>query len=195
MVRNSKGFTIVELMIAMSIFSVTIMLTAAVITGIAKQYQKASYGARLNDASRDVHATVGNALAYGGQVTTRTSNGFDVRCIDDYRYFWKLSVDDVIQSEPGLYRDNKPCGDPAVVSGAENLLPKNGFITAFSITPDATDPLINTLLTTFKVGQTDMFEDPANIDDTYCLPTLRGGDFCSQITYTSTIVKKVGTNL
>ncbi len=40
MSMNKKGFTIVELLIAISVFSMAIMLVTAVVLGIARQYQK-----------------------------------------------------------------------------------------------------------------------------------------------------------
>jgi hypothetical protein len=190
------------MMIALSIFSVTILLTAAVIVGIAKQYQKSTYTARLNDASRTIHTTIGDSISYGGAIisdhaSTVGASGFYFFCSDTDRYFWKLSSGSSVQgSYPGLYKDNNDtCADPTEADAAlaQSLLPTNSFVTEFSIVPQSGN--IYKISSTFKVGSPDMYEDSNHIESSSCLPTQKGGDFCTVVTYNSSVVKKVGSNL
>lgn len=199
MPHNERGFTIVELMIAISILSITVLLTTGILTGIAKQYQRATYNTKLNDASRNVHSVIGDSISYGGTITAilGPTNGYKYFCADQIRYYWKTSTGSAISTPSGLYRDKINCDNAptdTTAASAENMLPVNGFVTQLSISSSG---LVYNIATTFKVGSPEMFTDSNNIGgvDTFCRPALRGGDFCSQVSYNSVVVKKVGSNL
>ncbi len=189
---NQKGFTIIELMIASMVFSVLIIMVSAVTLGVAKQYQKATYTAQLNDASRNVHQTISQTIGYGGDYSETSVDGYKVYCAGTTRLFYKPSTDTAINN--GLYRQENTtdCGDTINIALAENLLPKNGFITEFSVNKIGANNAYN-IKTTFKVGTVDMFETTPNIVkiNNKCLPTLKGGDFCTEVTYTNVVVAKL----
>lgn len=199
MPHRQSGFTIIELLIAISILSITILLTTGILAGVAKQYQRATYNTKLNDAARNVHSVIGDSISYGGTITAilGPTNGYNYFCADQIRYYWKTSSGSAITTPSGLYRDNIGCSvapTDTAATVAENLLPVNGFITQLSISSSG---LVYNIATTFKVGSPEMFTNPSDIGavDTFCLPALRGGDFCSQVSYNSVVVKKVGSNL
>jgi prepilin-type N-terminal cleavage/methylation domain-containing protein len=191
---SQKGFTIIELMIASMVFSVLIIMVSAVTLGVAKQYQKATYTAQLNDSSRNVHQTLSQTIGYGGEYDKLENlNGYYGFCSGKTRIFYKPSTSSSINS--GLYKDilddTEDCSTSipnAVDFGVENLLPKNGFVTNLSIDSIGSGNTYN-VSTTFKVGTADMFVDSDIAKN--CLPTLKGGDFCTEVTYTNVVTAKI----
>ena len=187
MPTKQKGFTIVELMIAMAVFSVTIMLVMAVVIGIGKQYQKASYTSKLNEASRNIHEQLRQSIAYGGDYLPIVPGTYEGFCAGKDQYFYTKSNGPNIRN--GLYKKTLitpgVCTNPPNTTGSINLLPPNGFITQFDRNVSGS---VIEISTEFKVGTIDMFVGESVNNN--CLPTLRGGDFCSKLTYNSVVAKR-----
>lgn len=189
--RCKKGFTIVELMIATLVFSVAIILTTSVVIGMSKQYQKGMYTTQLNDASRTVHQDIRDSAAYSKKlVYDLDGNGNDYVCNGSVIYYWKLASGNNNQdgSRNGLYKKTLkgiPCNHSTAVENGSNILPKNGFVSKFTISISNGLYSINTK---FNIGTADMFTD-----GTYqkCLPTLSGGDFCSIVDYNTSVIPRL----
>ena len=189
---NKKGFTIVELMIATSIFATISMLTVTIVIGLSKQYQKGTYTVQLNDASRTVHQEIRDGIAYGGAIqldpsmNTPTVGDIDYFCTGKDMYYWKISRSGSIFN--GLYKKQLATTDACDLtktSGGTNILPPQGIVTAFNIVPQND---IYYISTNFATGTADMFTDNTF---TMCLDTLRGGDFCAIVNYNSTVKSRL----
>jgi prepilin-type N-terminal cleavage/methylation domain-containing protein len=194
---NKKGFTIVELLIAISVFSMAIMLVTAVVLGIARQYQKASYTVQLNDASRNIHEMLAKDSNYGNSSpVTFSLNGKTWVCSNGVMYAWPNTAGGAIGN--GLFRyeplptqrcDDTSGSEPtatAAISNGVNLLPKNGFVANFSI-DNTIGGGASRIETSFRVGTADMFTESDNPAGSNCLPTLKGGDFCAVVQYNSVV--------
>lgn len=182
-----KGFTIVEVMIAVMVFSSVSLLTVMVVMGMARQYQKGAYSVQLNDASRTIHQDIHDSTAYGGALTIGVdNNGKDFICAGRTMYYWQLSANNSITY--GLYK--KDLGTDSCIAasatGGLNILPKNGFVSEFAVT---TFNDIQEIKTRFNVGEADMYQNTVNFSE--CLPTLRGGDFCSVVNYNSSVMPRI----
>lgn len=197
MSMNKKGFTIVELLIAISVFSMAIMLVTAVVLGIARQYQKASYTVQLNDASRNIHEMLAKDSNYGDSSPVRGTGGNKTWvCSNGVMYAWPNTVDGAIGN--GLFRyeptPTETCDATSAsastaaiaITDGVNLLPKNGFVANFSI-DDSIGGGVSQILTNFRVGTADMFTESDNPAGSNCLPTLKGGDFCAVVQYNSVV--------
>jgi prepilin-type N-terminal cleavage/methylation domain-containing protein len=179
---KQKGFTIVELMIAASVFSVAIIMVSAVIMGISKTYQKASYTTQLNDASRNFHQELKNSANQGSNISQVTGGTTTWICAGTTVYYWKLSQDTTYNG--GLYKlENKTiCPEhTSPPTGGINLLPDGAYVYSAGLDSAST----KTATTSFGTGTPDMHEE-GKLQNA-CLPTLKGGDFCAQVTYKSTI--------
>ena len=192
MQTNKRGFTIVELMIASVVFATVSLLTVTVVIGISRQYQTATYSNQLNDAKRSIHQDLRNAIAY--QKATDLSvidngDGISRLCVGDVIYYWKQHSGTLATENYGLYKKtlNAACKDMDTANGV-NLLPKNGFVNTFTVTKGANNDY--TVVTDFAVGTADMFTDTSP-KFTQCLPTQKGGDFCSVLNYTSIVTSRM----
>ncbi|MBP7834831.1 type II secretion system protein [Candidatus Saccharibacteria bacterium] len=179
-VTKQKGFTIVELMIATSIFTVAILLSSSVIIGISKTYQRASYTTKLNDASRNFHQDIKNAANQGNDVLPVINGSTKWICAGTTVYYWTESSD--AYNNGGLYKlDNVSTCPTSPPSSGLNILPDGAYV--YNSGADTSSP--RTLTTNFGTGTADMHEESKLQKE--CLPTLSGGDFCAQVTYKSTI--------
>lgn len=185
--NNKRGFTIVELMIAMVVFGMASLMTTAIVIGMSRQYQKGTYTAQLNDASRSVHQDIRDAIAYSKSYDTlKTDSGVSFFCAGSTMYYWPVTSPGTPKN--GLFKralSGLPCTRDNAQVGV-NLLPRNGFVQNFSINLGAGG--LYTITTNFAVGTNDMFTDT---NYTECLPTLRGGDFCSIVNYTSNVKSRL----
>ncbi len=195
---GSKGFTIIEIMIAISIFSMAMMLVMAVVIGMGKQYQKASYISQLNSASRGFHEEISRDINYGSATPTVKDNGADLRWIclsNNIMYAWRNSVNDsplnygLFKGEEGNCTDTAlaPASAANIINTGANLLPANGFVKSIEISSSSGNT--STVKTDFRSGTQDMFVDADIAKD--CLPTLRGGDFCSVVQYNNSVRQRL----
>ena len=195
---NKSGFTVIELMISISVFSVAMMSVMSAVMIMGRQYQKASYTTSLNSASRTFHQALSADINYGGyspevKKTLDTSKSYV--CLDkNIAYSWEITKNSDIKY--GLYRGSYSgvCDDGVatdVINTGTNVLPKNGFVAELKIEPSSAGTFLAT--TDFRTGDNDMFTDstvPAG-SSTKCLPLLRGGDFCSIVQYNSYVKKRI----
>ncbi len=187
---RQQGFTILELLIAITVFSLSLMIVMAVVIGMGKQYQKASYTAQLNDAARNFHQAIANDVNYSKlatQLEVKNDGTTQYVCLaSNIIYAWSLDTD-------GLYKYQGTACDAGNANDARtkgvNLLPKNSFVAKVTIPP----PTNNTyfITTDFRSGTSDMFKltgtETRVSDGINCLPTLQGGDFCSIVQYNSVV--------
>lgn len=197
---NKKGFTIIEIMIAISVFSMAIMLVMAVVIGMGKQYQKASYTTQLNSASRSIHDEIAKDINYGSIVPSvqppSSTDNLRWMCLsNNVMYAWYNSVDGNIQY--GLFKGQSPnCtvsslapaeAEAVINSSGTNLLPANSFVKSIEINSAGGNTY--TVKTDFRSGTQDMFA--GNSISNECLPTLRGGDFCSVVQYNNSVRQRL----
>jgi prepilin-type N-terminal cleavage/methylation domain-containing protein len=181
-----NGFTMVELMIATSIFSVAILIASTVIIGISKTYQKASYITKLNDASRNFHQDIKNSANSGASIVKGSVATLDYICTSNTLYYFTASSGNVINTPKGLFKktvDNCASVTAGDLNGGVNILPKDAYVSEVTYTEHSNLP--STIITRFNIGAEDMYVDK-DVDSS-CLPTLGGGDFCAQVQYNSTI--------
>jgi prepilin-type N-terminal cleavage/methylation domain-containing protein len=202
--HKSRGFTILELMVAISVFSVAIILvtTGAILVG--RYYQQGATKSKLLATTREIHSqftqnvqlSAGSSVYIGGisdQVSWNSTNYY-YNCIGNTRYL--LSTIENTSDE--YYGDfmtedisNKSCKSTLVENPIHPLpsgsrAAKSDNTEAFAITE------INRtykLQTRFVIGSQDMF-----VDDDYkntCQSNVLGSAFCSVVSLDSEAARKV----
>lgn len=195
---NRRGFTVIELMISISVFSVAMMSVMSAVMIMGRQYQKATYTTQLNSASRTFHQSISNDINYGGyspEVKKTLDNSKSYVCLDkNVIYAWELTNNSTIKY--GLFRGSYSgvCDEgvaASAISNGVNVLPKNGFVAELKIELSTAGTYL--VGTDFRTGENDMFTNPAVPagEDTKCLPLLKGGDFCSIVQYNNFVKKRI----
>lgn len=151
-----NGFTIVELMIATSVFSVILLIMTYGILQISRTYYKGIGLARTQEVARTISDEIGQAIQFGGDsvVMAAAGDGSQGRCIGGrefsylpYRQVARVPV--APQARHAMVvRDNVACGATAQplantdATGRE-LVPDRMRLTALSITRVGTSDLYN----------------------------------------------------
>jgi len=128
--KREAGFTIVELMIATTVFSVILLLCTFGIIQIGKSYYKGATLVRTQNASRDIIDNVSQAIQYGTtppSVVTTPSGQF---CVGNTLYIYNVNVK-VTGSAHGFQILNN-C-NPALATVNKELLGENMRLTRFTI--------------------------------------------------------------
>lgn len=87
-VQNSKGFTIVELLVATSVFSVVLMICTTALLQISRTFQKGVTVTNTQEVARSVIDEISDAIAYSaGDIQPLTvNNGSKGYCLGNLRY-------------------------------------------------------------------------------------------------------------
>jgi prepilin-type N-terminal cleavage/methylation domain-containing protein len=85
--RNNQGFTIIELMIALSVLSVLLVMASAILIRIGNLYTKGVNTANLQNTTRTISADVSSGIQVSDNSISRIdSGGASAYCIGATRY-------------------------------------------------------------------------------------------------------------
>lgn len=103
--KQQQGFTLVELMIASSVFVVILTISMNGFATMARFYQRGLYANRTQQTVRDVVAEIGATLqGTGGDVDTGSVSAggvtFNTICIDTVRYMYRTESYNIASGEP-----------------------------------------------------------------------------------------------
>jgi len=207
--KTEPGFTIVELMIATSIFGVILIVAASGIIAIGKMYYKGITSSKTQEASRSIIDNISRTIQFTGQPMS-TGGGAPAAqsiCFGQDRYTYTIdekvsnSTPDVIGLRHDTRTDLGDCSpiesdDPA---GTE-LLPENTRLLDFRvtlITPEIFRISVkvaygdNDLLTHYPPDANDMTDPTAPPASGLCRPSLVGGNFCATSELETIVNKRV----
>lgn len=109
--NDKKGFTIIELLIASSVFGVVLLIAMTGILYIGRSYYKGIITARTQDTSRSIINDISSSFQYGGisAVTDPATDNFGdltvtAQCIGNFRYSYVLDSRVNSDGEPGTSR-------------------------------------------------------------------------------------------
>ena len=212
--RSEAGFTIVELMIALSILSVILLVSTIVMTQIGKLYTKGVMQANLQNTTRNVMQDITSAIEFSGAPIYKAPSNSSypaVRalCIGTTRYTYvigkELGVDyDGTSTSNVLWRDS--ITDPTTCTVSYNIVnstPTSGYemmpehtrLTNLGV--DNSGNNVYKFYISAAYGDSDLMNvGPANSTDPSqsFLPTCKGGvgsQFCASSTLNTTVARRV----
>lgn len=194
-VKSQSGFTIVELLIATSVFSVILLVVSTGIVRIGQSYYKGIIQSRTQETVRAVSQEISSTVQFasGQKKLGATGNQF---CIGNarYTYFLNQKVD---ESNEGLrvekMRADGSCSVAADGSEPKEMLAKNMRVLHFKADPDVKDSRIWRIEIAVAYGDNDLLThydnngnpagwsavtDPA-VKDAKCKSGVSGGAFCA----------------
>ena len=204
--RSSKGFTIIELLIATSVFSIILLVLASGLIEIGRLYYKGVISSKTQETARVIAEDIGRSIQFsGGQVSPLvTTGGINSYCVGGRRYSFKLNVQ--TKDKPaivhGLLVDNPTSDCVASITGgpgvaqdfttpldkSEELLGVNMRLSDLVISQVGTTNLY-TVRVYVTYGDDDLLSDkmlPAGLDT---CNTGSGSQFCAT-SILNTIVEK-----
>lgn len=207
--KNQTGFTIIELMIATTIFSMVLLLCAMAIVHVGNMYYKGTLINRTQDMSRKVVDDVTRSIQFGNASTnpllfyrpgTASFGGFTVNsiCLGSVRYSFSQTASQGTaagQIRHAMWRDRTPddnCAPrnlTAVTPSAdgESMLGDNMRVPSFTVTPSSN--LWDIDLVISYGDDPNLFEPASNFS--ICKGTSAGGQFCAASSFSTSVVKRL----
>lgn len=143
-ISKKNGFTIIELLIATTVFSFILLVTSAAIIAIGRAYYKSLTSSRVQETARSVMDDVSRSLQFSSNPPL-TNENFEnsltrARCFGSDRYTYVLDQR-VGGGAHGLYRDKKTesvCEPNTAFTGGQELLGESMRLLQFDVS--GTDP-------------------------------------------------------
>ncbi|MDZ7786536.1 MAG: prepilin-type N-terminal cleavage/methylation domain-containing protein [Candidatus Saccharibacteria bacterium] len=191
---KQKGFTIVELMIATTVFSVILLIMSAGLIYIGKVYYRTVAQNKVQETSRAIMDSVAQSIQFsGGDVTVSDPNG-KATCVGNIKYFKTENV--IVNSgSDGLQRSNgaTSCSN-SVGSDSEQLIPEGMFLRDFEVSQIGDSDLYTIHVQVVSVpgdelvnladGSSELF------DGTNC-KTGPGSEYCATSRLETTVKKRL----
>lgn len=209
--RAQQGFTLVELMIALSILATLLVMSTVLLVNLGHLYTKGVNEAATQNTARNIVNDVSSQLQLSGStviVPPFVPNGTNVVCLGSQRYTYTLNHKLVNPPASGnnvihaLWRDTMNSGasctaldlsaatpkDSATVrdSGSE-LLPVNTRITDFKINDNGNNTY--SILVTVAYGDDDLVNYDATNDTTGCSGDV-GTEYCAVSSLNVTVLRR-----
>jgi hypothetical protein len=205
---RQRGFTIVELMIAISVFSVAVVLITLGVMVISRQYQQSSTRIKLETANREIHQIITQAVQFTGGTPIYNDSlaDWDAFCVGTQRFTFAKQPNaydapayDALKA--GLYLDTVPentCPNPdvagtligggagtATIADRDNLLPPGAKVVFFNYDNDS-----NQFSTKFVSSSSDLI-NLGTPDLISCINVIAGKEFCAVVQLTSSAIRRV----
>jgi prepilin-type N-terminal cleavage/methylation domain-containing protein len=187
---TQKGFTIVELLFASTIFSLVLLGAAAGLIQVGRIYYRGVITSRTQDVARSVIDDVAQTLQFNaGTVRTSTSGGNTTAfCVGGTRYNVNLDNQIVSDGDWALVRDttSAECTQNDTSSGTE-LLGESMRLHAFSVSQIG-DSNAYRIQIRVIYGDDELL-DGLDTDNPACRGLRFGGQFCA-VSELNTIVSR-----
>ena len=139
----NDGFTIIELMIAITIFSLVLLVIMAAITQIGKMYYKGVTAARTQNTTRQIVDRISQEIQFSDMAIEprnvySANQKVGVLCLGKTRFFYTLNKMHGVESNYGVWVDDGSTGsitDPcaqspnsvATLEGMQSQIPTNAL--------------------------------------------------------------------
>lgn len=206
--KNPRGFTIVELMIASSVFSVILIVASSGVIAIGRLYYKGITSSKTQEVTRSIMDEVARARQFSNDsevYADLSGGGYSAVCFGEARFTYRINqkIDDNPASRALIYAPRSLSDECRPETNGEEMLARNMRLLNFSVTP------VNAYNTEFRIlvkiayGDNDLltiYDDnagpadaplvpPDQINQAQCKSGIAGSNFCS-VSELATIVNK-----
>lgn len=217
--RSQKGFTIVELMIALTIVSIMLLLATTIFVHLGNDYTKGINLARTQNAARNIIDQVSQELQFsGGMLQTGSNGGNNAICIGNTRYSFVIGKKAVSAPSPTpqhvLWQETMPAGDncsplnlatdppgttafnhilPPAQSNGKELMPDRMRLTGLCVSQVGSSYQVSVWL---AYGDDDLLSAPGGTPDgcgnkhQYCIGST-GDQFCAVSELQTTVAARL----
>ncbi len=215
---NEQGFTILELLIATTVFSVILLIATAGIVQIGRNYYKGITSSRTQETARAIEDEVTRAIQVSGLTSISNGSNDEVQalCVGNTRYSYVLDKQLQRDSEykhvmwvdtklPGAgvgcpplnLKENQPVdfAPPATIDTAfknqqRELIPTNMRLSSFKVEEKGAGLYEVSLKVMY--GHDDVIEKGApGVEDDTCKPSRFGGQFCASAGLTTFVKRRL----
>lgn len=206
--HKQRGFTIIELLIATTIFSVILLMVSSGIVHIGRLYYKGLTQNRTQETLRGVVEDITRSVQFAKdekivvtEAADKTSGTF---CIGDTRYVYvinqKVDSSGGVNALTAQRLNGAACTSPPASQPVKELLSNNMRLLSFTVGPELYDSRTfradikiaygdNDLLSHYADNATEADAPIAPAKDAFCKSGVAGNNFCATAQL-DTIVKK-----
>jgi prepilin-type N-terminal cleavage/methylation domain-containing protein len=207
--KQSRGFTIIELLVATSVFAVVLVVITTGILQVSRLYYKGVTDSNTQNVVRTITDTVSQAIQFEGGVVVPTTSGAatptspKVLCIGNKRFVYDIGWQ-LVENSPDatkhqayhtLVQDNfSGCSGTSTqplnvqtVTGRELLSP-NMRLSKFNVTNLGSN--LYRVEVRVIYGDDDLLKNP-NDPDTTCINSTAGTQFCAISELNTVVTKRV----
>lgn len=205
---NTRGFTLIELMIAITIFSVLLLTAGTTVTQISRLYYKGVIISRTQNASRSIIDDISQTFQFSnGQVVTANDGGqVNSICIGQVRFTYILNKQVSATSPHALWRDKidsaGSCGanmpdlssqNPGGGADGKELLETGMRLKTFSVSQPGADPLddVYDINVAIIYGDDDLIEFSSPSTPENCKGGVTGSQWCALSALNTQIYSRV----
>lgn len=200
---EQKGFTIIELMIATSVFTMVLLLCTFAILNIGRTYYKGVTTTRTQETARTIMEEITDSIRFGGaevRPQEAQEDGVQGFCIGDVQFSYVLDKQLVEQqteevagkrtpiantragTSTAVFKKSTPCnGTPSLAEGTELLKLRMG-LDDFSITSVPGSPGVYQVIVRVVHGDIDLLEEIDGKGDDgpwQCRNERAGSEYCA----------------
>lgn len=193
--NNQQGFTIVEFMIATTIFSLVLLVFTFSIVHISKIYQRSINTSRTQAVARNIVDNISQSLRYsGGPVTTGTAGSTMARCMGVTKQFLYITgvvrktKDNSIMSTRQINDPDCTAIDIQTTLVGEQLIPINMRLANLDIHQIGNSSLWSVSVKVVY-GDDDVL-DNKNLPSASCKPGA-GSEFCAISEIATTVQRRL----
>lgn len=197
---TQRGFTIVELMIALSILSTLLVMSTVILVQLGRLYTKGVNQANTQNTARNILTDISSQLQLSGSTPNPTTPG--VVCIGNQRYTYRL--DHKLTEDPAdhvLWRDTTagsgacqplnldtetPSDTQTQQGTGVELMPLNTRLTDFKVTANANNTY--GIKVTVAYGDDDLVQHQDGA--TRCVGTS-GTEYCAVSSLSITVARRI----
>ncbi len=203
---DQQGFTILELLIATTVFSVILLIATTGIIAIGKLYYKGITEARTSDATRVVMEEVSRTIQFskGTRVSGHSfapDTNITQFCVGDRRYTFMINQQVTDDNAIGLRSQTKAPSDACALDDplvGDQVLASNMRLLDFRV---ESNPTTNNFTVNIKIAYGDddllnLYDDDGNrssipLSDGQCKSGIAGSSFCAVAQLDTTVKQRL----
>jgi len=193
--QGAGGFTIVELLVAISVFSIMLLITSGVMVELGRQFYKGVIRSRTQEVSRSVIEEIANNLQYSASDPYELPASGNVMhwCIAGRLYSYVLNQE-ISPTTPNVLLRSPDCQNPPSEplernDGQVELLADNMRLTDFSLRDDGKAWYISV---TVAHGDDEAFDPTvAPGDSVRCRPDTGNSTYCAVSPLSTVVVRRL----
>lgn len=209
LVKNDRGFTIIELLIATVVFSVILVVILAAFVQISRLFYKGVNMSNTQDDTRRALNDIASDIQFASSSPPSACTGSgcpNYFCVGNHRYTFFLGAQVGYTSPAGIYREDEtgncppPTGPTAVKTGSADQLLGNGMqLNSIKISCDGIACHLHAHVIFYGGTPQGLFvstdnpssKTPWKEPDADCTGALISSQYCSTADYSSTILEKI----
>lgn len=203
--QNSKGFTVVELLVATAVFGVILLVVSIAILQFTRVYYKGVTENQTQGAARAIIDQISQNIQFSGGAVTTTTAGGDAFCVSDNQFVYVLGKQVVDASPSGaqtyhalVTRELAGCaGNPsrppmntASTSGKDLIPPKMRLARMEVSNVGGVGSGMYKVRVKVVYGDDDLLNNPTTVDAA-CKTKQPGYQFCAVSDITTVVTKRL----